>query len=241
MRHVGFCRLILSALLAAIMLGTTSEAEETQHGRMFYRPPVRDPNHIIQRRVWSWKELRERNIVMQKRDFSCGAAALATVVKYYWGDDVTEVTFLRALDGVLTVEDVRDRVQNGLALTDLKKSADKAGYNASIGRLSFSELAKAKVPLVVGITVQGYDHFVVFRGTDGRYAYLADPIRGNLREPIDIFQCQWQENAVLVVAKKGEKVRDASPLSVRMSEVCVGWTNREVARNHAATRPPQLP
>lgn len=241
MRQRDYHLSVVSVVLAAVLLGAPPERAEAQHGGTFYRPPVRDPIHIMQRRVWSWKELRERNIVLQTRDFSCGAAALATLVKYYWGDDVTEDTFLRALDGMLTAEDVRDRVQNGLALTDLKKSADKAGYDASIGRLSFSQLAEAKVPLVVGITVKGYDHFVVFRGTDGCYAYLADPIRGNIREPIDIFQCQWQENAVLVVAKKGAKVRDWSPLSVRMSEVRVGWTNREVARNHAATRPVQLP
>ena len=232
---------IIPLILTAILAGASPQEAEAQHGGMVYRPPVRDPNHVFQRRVWSWKELRERNIVMQQRDFSCGAAALATVVKHYWGDDVNEVTFLRALDGVLSGEDLRDRVQNGLALTDLKKSADRAGYNASIGRLSFSELAKAKVPLVVGITVQGYDHFVVFRGTDGCYAYLADPIRGNIREPIGVFQCQWQENAVLAVAKKGAKVRDWSPLSLCYGEVVLGWTNREVARNHLATRPVQLP
>lgn len=232
---------VISLMLATILFAAPPKIAEAQHGGMVYRPPVRDPSHISQRRVWSWKELKQRNVVMQKRDFSCGAAALATVVKYYWGDDVTEEKFLKALDGLLTLEEVRDRVENGLALTDLKKAADKAGYDASIGRLSFTKLAEAKVPLVVGITVKGYDHFVVFRGTDGCYAYLADPIRGNIREPVGIFQCQWQENAVLVVAKRGEKVRDSSPLSVRQSEICVGWTNREVARNHAATRPLQLP
>ena len=241
MRQANLYIPVIPLLLAAILSGARPDEAEAQHGGMVYRPPVRDPSHIFQRRVWSWKELREQNIVMQRRDFSCGAAALATVVKHYWGDDVTEELFLRALDGVLSAEDVRDRIQNGLALTDLKKSAERAGYDASIGRLSFSELAKAKVPLVVGITVKDYDHFVVFRGTDGRYAYLADPIRGNIREPIGVFQCQWQENAVLVVAKRGAKVRDWSPLSVGCGEMVLGWTNREVARNHAATRPHQLP
>ena len=42
------------------------------------------------------------NIVMQKTDYSCGAAALATICKYYWGDNVDEDLFLRSLDGILT-------------------------------------------------------------------------------------------------------------------------------------------
>lgn len=243
MRRAPIRKSITILASTALVLGALADLAHAQQGwtASRYRAPVRDASHVFQRRVWSWKELREKNIVMQKRDFSCGAAALATLVQYYWGDEATEQQFLVALDSILTPEEIPERIENGLTLTDLRKAADKAGYNASIGRLSFQQLSEAKVPLVVGITVEGYDHFVVYRGTDGRRVYLADPIRGNIREPVPVFLRQWQENAVLVVAKPGEKIRETSPLQVRRSEVCVGWTNEEVVRNHAATRPLQLP
>jgi predicted double-glycine peptidase len=38
-------------------------------------------------------------------------------------------------------------------------------------------------------SVDEFDHLVVYRGTDGRYVYMADPIRGNLRVPTTVF-CQ---------------------------------------------------
>ena len=189
----------------------------------------------------TWKELKQQNIVMQRRDFSCGAAALATLIKYYWGDNVTEMTFLLALDKILTVEETRDRIRNGLTLTDLRKAATKVGYQAALGELTYQKLTESKVPLVVGITVRDYKHFVVYRGTDGELVYLADPIRGNIRIPAAEFQEQWQENAVLVIAKPGEKVKDSSALSVRFEEIFLGELNKEMIQKTYLRTPVVFP
>lgn len=195
------------------------------------RAPIRDPQRFIREYVWSYQELKRRNIVMQKYDYSCGAAVLATVARYYWGDNVDEMTFLRLLSQLqLTEAQMRDRVQNGLTLTDLRDIANKAGYEASMGKVQYGELTKARVPVVVGITVNGHDHFAVFRGSDGVYAYLADPIRGNIRTPIPDFLRQWQKNAILVVAKPNTKVRDYNPLAVRQTESVRGALNMQTVR-----------
>ena len=152
---------------------------------------------------------------MQKRDFSCGAAAVATIAHYYWGDNVDEDLFLRALDTILTDEEIEDRIKNGLAMSDLRRAAVIAGYEAVVGKLTFDKLAESKVPLVVGIKPGGHKHFVVYRGTDWVWVYIADPIRGNLRMPIREFVDQWQEKAVLVHRQAGRRSkrprRSASP------------------------------
>jgi predicted double-glycine peptidase len=204
-------------------------------------PPIRDPEHRIQRAVMTWKELKQRNIVMQRRDFSCGAAALATLIRYYWGDNVTEQTFLVALDTLLTAGETRDRIQNGLTLTDLRRAAVKTGYQATLGELTFQKLTESKVPLVVGITVRDYKHFVVYRGFDGALVYLADPIRGNIRLPAGEFQEQWQANAVLVVAKPGEKIKETSPLSVRFEEIVLGELNKDMVEKTYLKTPAPFP
>lgn len=203
-------------------------------------PPVRNSERTFQRCVRNYKELQRRNIVMQKRDYSCGAAALATVCYYYWGDNVDEEFFLALLDLLLTDEEIEDRIENGLAMTDLRKAAVKAGYQASIGKLSFEKLSNSKVPLIVGITVDDYDHFVVYRGTDGVHVYLADPIRGNLRIPTTIFVRQWQENAILAIAKPGRKIKEYSALSLRGEELFLGRINEQISRTAGSriiTRP----
>jgi len=95
------------------------------------------------------------------------------------------------------------------------------GQWRTIGQLSFRKLSESKVPLIVGIVANGYNHFVIFRGFDGEWVYLADPSRGNIRVPSWQFVCEWQKNTVLVVAKKGERPRTWSPLHVTGREMAV--------------------
>jgi hypothetical protein len=193
--------------------------------------PVRDEDRTFRREVKSWLERRNANIVMQQRDYSCGAAALATVIKHHWGDKTTETQVLLEVVRMLTPEELRERVQNGLSLTDLRRVAVRMGYQASIGRLQFEKLGESKVPLIVGIVVNDFDHFVVFRGTDGYYVYLADPARGNVRTPIPEFVQQWQRNLALVVVKpEVDPVRE-SPLRVMPEEIFQGELNRLYLRD----------
>jgi predicted double-glycine peptidase len=212
-------------------------AQEKPQGPPPVTPPVRDPEHTFQLRVRDWLELKRRNIVMQRRDYSCGAAALATVGRYYWGDNVDEDLFLRALDSILTDEEIVDRIQNGLAMSDLRRAAVDVGYQAVVGKITYEQLLEVKVPVIVGISPEGHDHFVVFRGTDGMWVYVADPIRGNVRMPIQEFTKQWQENAVLAVHKAGAKVKTTSPLHVSWEEKQLGKTTDQVIRTQAQRQP----
>ena len=234
MRGTFGTALSVAACLAA-MTGPQAAAQ------CYHRAPIRDGNHIIQRRVWSYQELKQRNIVMQKKDFSCGAAALATVVRYFWDDEASEEFYLEELAKMLTVEEGRDRVENGLTLTDLRRVAVKTGYQASIGKLEFSKLVKSKMPLVVGLSLDEYDHFVVYRGFDGYWVYLADPIRGNVRVAGFEFVQQWQKNAILVVAKPNQTPPETSPLNVSMRDICLGRLNRQYVRKQMTARPDPFP
>jgi hypothetical protein len=228
-------RLIAILLLAIGMLAGADSA--SAQFNQYTRAPIRDPQHLTRKYVWSYKELRERQIVMQKLDYSCGAATLATIARYYWGDNVGEETFLALIPKLkLSEKDIKDRVENGLTLTDLRDLANLAGYQSSMGKVQFHELAEAKVPVIVGVTVRKHDHFVVFRGTDGYYAYLADPIRGNIRTEVDEFLRQWQKNAILVIAKPNAKVKDVNPLGIRYPEIFRGLLNDQtVNRNWTMT------
>ncbi|MEM8864037.1 MAG: cysteine peptidase family C39 domain-containing protein [Planctomycetota bacterium] len=217
--------LIVAFAVATVATSIATAIESLEPG-----PPIRDGDRRISRHVASWTSLKQRNIVMQQRDYSCGAAALATVVRYHLGDPVDEGVFLRALDQILTAEEIEDRIENGLAMSDLRRAAVRTGYQSVAARLSLEKLFEAKSPLVVGIEEDDFKHFVVYRGTDLRWVYLADPIRGNIRVRICDFQKQWQKHLVLAVAKPNTKVPTASPLSVRAEETFLGETNDQLIR-----------
>jgi uncharacterized protein len=192
--------------------------------------PIRDPDHTFEKNVCTYKQIKLAHIVMQNRDYSCGAAALATILVYFWGDNVTEDQILISIEKILTPEEMKDRIKNGLAISDIRQAAVDMGYLSSIGTMTFQKLTESKVPLIVGITHNKHNHFVVYRGVDCTWVYLADPIRGNIRVPFAEFVSEWQKNAVLVVAKPDQDPPKTSPLTVYSYEVRRGELNKQVIR-----------
>ncbi len=238
-RRRGVARRTVPALIAAVLTAIGAGGAWAEDGRA----PLRDPDHEFQSRITSWKELQQRNVVMQNREYSCGAAAMATILRYYWGDAVKEENVLSALMQMLTPEEIKDRVKNGLAISDLRRTAVKMGYQATIGTMPFDKLAASRVPLVVPLRLKKYDHFVVFRGVvDGR-VYLADPIRGNVRPTVSEFCAQWQKQAVLAIAKPDVELPETSPLAIRPEEVYLGDMTKQTVRRQlsAPALPPPSP
>jgi uncharacterized protein len=157
------------------------------------------------------KELRDRYVVKQDRDYSCGAAALATLLQYYFRDATSEQDLLTLLESELTAEEKRKKERRGFSLLDLKHVAEQKGYDAEGFRLTLSELSQVAAPLIVFVEPMGYKHFAVYRGMKGDRVYLADPARGNLRMSLGRFQREWK-GVVFVLGKPDEP--DDYPLQV---------------------------
>lgn len=216
-----------SLVAAAVLLLTTLV---TSANAQIGYAPIRDSQRNVQVHVKTWKAYRDQNVVKQNRDYSCGAAAVATICRYYWGDNVSEAMVLRVIEDKLSQAELRERVENGLAISDLRVAAVKLGYLSTIGKLSIAKLHEAKVPLVVALRFEQSDHFVVVRGIRYGWVYLADPIRGNVRMPLWEFEQRWIENAVLVVVKKGKTKSDVSRLGITHAEMSKGWVSDQVLR-----------
>ena len=163
---------------------------------MFLIALVLVSNHAVAqdyRPVASLIEIRERNVVIQNWDLSCGAAALATILNYQHGDPVSEreiATRLMSrseyLDNPMLVT-----LRQGFSLLDLKRFVDGRGYNGvGLGQLTLEHLV-ARAPMIVPINVYGYQHFVVFRGTLGNRVLLADPAFGNRTMVRSDFEDAW--------------------------------------------------
>jgi uncharacterized protein len=115
-------------------------------------------------------------VVRQQWDFSCGAAALATILTFQQNDAVTEADVIRGLLDGTTLERVRQR--GGFSLLELKRYARKRGYEAEgYGDLTLADLT-ALGPSIVPLRLGYGDHFVVFRGVQGARVLLADPDEG---------------------------------------------------------------
>ena len=161
--------------------------------------------------VTSLLELRQEGVVTQEWDLSCGAAALTTVLKYQFGEAVTErdvATTLMNREEYLDNPDVV-RAREGFSLLDLKRLVDDRGYEGvGFGRLSLDDLL-TRVPAIVPISTHGYNHFVVVRGMVGNRVLMADPAWGNRTMTADDFERAWIDYGVVghvafVVTRAGE-------------------------------------
>lgn len=143
--------------------------------------------------VESILEMRHHDVVIQKWDLSCGAAALATILRYQWGDPVTEREIALSLMSrqVYIAHPELVRIREGFSLLDLKRYADAHGYKGTgYGDLTFDDLLKY-APIMVPVDILGYHHFVVFRGVyDGR-VLLADPAWGSRTMTVAQFESIW--------------------------------------------------
>ncbi|WP_008295090.1 C39 family peptidase [Congregibacter litoralis] len=128
----------------------------------------------------NWLSLRDAGVVRQERDFSCGAAALATVLTHYYGEPVSEAALLEQL--------LRERVNTGdtkvqqqaLSFADLAMLAGSRHYPSMGLAVAFEDLKKLKLPVIVALVIEGRGHFSVLRRVDSDdRVFLADPSWGN--------------------------------------------------------------
>lgn len=139
----------------------------------------------------SLKDLRDHRLVRQRFDYSCGAAALATLLWYGFGHQVTEREVLRDVFQPLIGDEEDLRKEEGLSLLDLQRVAQARGFRAQGFRLPPEYLPQLGGPVIVFIKPRGYEHFAVLRGVRGDRVYLADPSRGNIRIPVYTFLDTW--------------------------------------------------
>lgn len=150
--------------------------------RMMQRGPA------IYKKVLSLREKKFVKIVPQSKDYSCGAAAIATVLTYHFGKDTSEVN---AIQGMIQVADLELVKKKGFSLLDLKKYAENMGYRAGGFKVKPELLAKINRPTIVLIDVRGYSHFVVLKGVRGEDVFLADPAWGNRIMDLADFLRAW--------------------------------------------------
>jgi len=147
------------------------------------------------RDVRSVTEMRHHNVVLQQWELSCAAASLATILRYQHGMPVTERSV--ALGLINRTEYISNpnlvRMRHGFSLLDLKRYVDGVGYEGvGLGQLDLPDL-RALAPIIVPVNLQGYPHFVVFRGATSREVLLADPAFGNVNLSIETFMSGWIE------------------------------------------------
>lgn len=142
--------------------------------------------------------LREsfRTTVRQQHDFSCGSAALATLLTHHYGRPVREETVFRAM---YEAGDQAKIQQHGFSLLDIKRYLEANGFEADGFEASLDQLADAHVPAIILIRENGYNHFVVVKGLRGAKVLIGDPSSGTRVLERTELEAMWVERILFVI------------------------------------------
>ncbi len=167
-------------------------------------------NEGLTKHVTSLREARFDSVIEQKTDYSCGAAALATVLRYAFGRPLGELDVMK---GMLVGADPATVQQYGFSMLDMKRFVQSQGLRASGFLADKTRLAQLRIPVITLIDSGGYKHFVVIRRVQNDEVHLADPAMGNRSMPLEDFARQW--NGVLLAVAGPGYLRDTPLLQPR--------------------------
>lgn len=146
--------------------------------------------------VQSMREGRYANLVRQQTDYSCGAASLATILRYAYHLEANEDT---VIEGMLALADSEAVKERGFSLLDIKRYVESLGMRGRGYRVDEAKLRSLRVPSLVLMDINGFRHFVVLKQVRGELAEIGDPILGNRVMPVQEFLAAWPSRAVFVV------------------------------------------
>ncbi|MBP4341959.1 C39 family peptidase [Acinetobacter baumannii] len=163
-------------------------------------------NHIEPVTIKTAVEDQFRGIVRQAYDYSCGSAALTTLLNGYVGTSLTEQ---QTMSGLLQYGEYQRIIERrSFSLLDMKRFVTAIGLESGGYRGEFSDLVKLGQPAIVPISYAGFKHFVVYKAyKDGR-VYVADPALGNISFDENRFKEIWDNNTLFVISVPESQRKD---------------------------------
>ena len=171
-----------AAVLLAFLPGCT--AGDLPDGRKYISQAAGD----LRLPVVSVADRKFTTVVRQQYDFSCGSAALATLLTYQYGDRRSEPD---VFVGMWNGGDQAQIRKLGFSLLDMKRYLNSRGMNGDGYKVSLEQVRSAGLPGIALITVKGYRHFVVVKGVTATDVLIGDPAMGLRSLPHREFEALW--------------------------------------------------
>lgn len=187
----------------------TEVADSRYHSfNRYHREPVQ---------VTPAAENQFRGIVRQAYDYSCGSAALTTLLNGYAGLSLNEK---QTMDGLLQYGEYNRIIERrSFSLLDMKRFVTALGYQSGGYRGQLKDLIALDKPAIVPISYAGFKHFVVYKGFANGRIYVADPALGNISFNAERFEEIWDNNTLFIIElanyQKSENVLTLSEEDMR--------------------------
>lgn len=148
--------------------------------------------------VRSMLERKFLTVIKQQYDFSCGSAALSSLLSYHYNLPTPE---LRSFRGMWYGGEQAQIRRAGFSMLDMKRFLESQSIIANGFQVPLEKIADVGIPGIVLIDVNGYKHFVVLKGVMQDEVLLGDPATGITAMDIASFLAAW--NGVFFVITEG--------------------------------------
>ena len=155
--------------------------------------------------VVSWRDLPFKTVKHQAFDYSCGSAAVATLVTYVYDMPTSERDVFKEMFERGDKNKIR---REGFSMLDMSRYLNSHGLKAKGYKLSESIIEKYRLPFIALVNNNGYNHFVVVKTMEPGRVLVGDPNTGNVEYSQDTFSQMWNGLA-LVVTNNASKSRAA--------------------------------
>ncbi|HJV01712.1 MAG TPA: C39 family peptidase [Burkholderiaceae bacterium] len=182
MRHTAISLLVLAALG-----GPAAHAVELE---------LPAGGGLFALRVVGLSAMRYQSTVHQQYDFSCGSAAVATLLRYHYDFPADEQQVFAEM--YAQGEQARIR-REGFSLLDMKRYLARHGFTADGYALPLARLVQARYPAIVLVSDHGYQHFVVVKGVAEGRVLLGDPAVGTRAMSEAAFEAIWRNRLLFVI------------------------------------------
>lgn len=201
-----------ASLMLLNLIHQFKDIEPQPQGVVHYDIAVDDRNYFVTEEsiVEPLSMIQHRNIVRQAYDYSCGSAALTTVLQHYLGRNFQE---RQVMEGLLHYGE-NDRIveRRGFSMLDMKRLVTALGFPAGGFKAELQDLIELDHPAIVPIHYAGFKHFVVVKTVKDGRVFIADPSKGNITFTLARFQEKWDQNVLFVIFPGNTKPIDGLEL-----------------------------
>ncbi|HKE96296.1 MAG TPA: C39 family peptidase, partial [Povalibacter sp.] len=147
-------------------------------------------------------------------DFSCGSAAVATLLTFHYGQPVSEQEVFAQM---YQAGDRGKINKQGFSLLDMKHYLNAHGYQADGFELPVEKLAEQGLPAIVLLSERGYRHFVVVKGVRRGRVLVGDPAMGTRAMSTERFTHLWASKILFVIHNHRDRAKFNTPVDWRVA------------------------
>ncbi len=149
----------------------------------------------------SYLDLRYTDVIEQSNEYTCGAAAVATLLTYFYGIPTPESDVLNLVYSSMRARGKKPRPGQGLTAYDLKEALKGKGITSKGFLVKPSALqdyfARGGLPVIIHLT-KPEKHFEVAVGMIGNQIVIADPSWGRSVIPLTLLVKQRRYDTVVL-------------------------------------------